>query len=83
MPGGNIRAMRRPGPKRPVPNEMQLALAERVRLLRDRHFEQAHRNRVELAEAIVAARASGLSWRHLEELTGIRHQTMQQIIRGI
>ena len=65
-----------------MPTPEQLALAQRIRTLRDEHFAATTRHRLELCDAITDARDSGLSWRHLEELTGIRHQTMQQIIRG-
>lgn len=81
MPQRRIsRAMPQPGPKRPEPTELQRVLCERVRILREREAVESHRLRLELATAIREAKASGLSWRHLEELTGIRHQTMQKIL---
>ena len=75
-------AMPNPGPKRPEATELQMVLCERVRVLRDREAEEAYQRRVELAAAIREAKASGLSWRHMEQLCGIRHQTMQKIISG-
>lgn len=69
-----------PGPKRPAPSELQRVLCERVRVLREREAVETHRLRLELAQAIREARATGLSWRGMEELTGMRHQTMQNIL---
>lgn len=74
--------MPQPGPKRPDPTELQKVLCERVRILREREAVEAHHLRLELAGAIREAKASGLSWRHMEQLCGMRHQTMQKIISG-
>ncbi len=79
-PPRSLLAMPQPGPKRPEPTELQKVHCERVRIIRDREVDEAHRIRIELAAAIREAKASGLSWRHMEELCGMRQQTMQKII---
>ena len=74
--------MPKPGPKRPEPTELQSVLCERVRILREREAVEKHQLRLQLAGAIREAKASGLSWRQMEKLCGMRHQTMQKIIDG-